>query len=62
VLDRLLASQPGEYGPFESTLPPETTRRNPDPQVIGLQQRIAELGGFNIKPINRTEYESAISQ
>jgi hypothetical protein len=62
VLDRLFEGQPGENGPFESTVPAETSRRSPQPTVMSTEQRIAELAGFNIKPINRQQYEQAIAK
>ena len=63
LLDRLFA---GADGTTASTLPPEgkIDRRSgtvPIPQEYTLQQRIAELVGFNIRPIDRSRYEEALS-
>ena len=55
LLDRLWSGGP-------STLPPEgpVKRGFVEPQSYPLTQRVAELGGFNIRPIDRRAYEEAI--
>jgi N12 class adenine-specific DNA methylase len=61
LLDRLLA---GEAGTTASTLPPEgkvDRAGNVSAQNYPLEQRIAELLGLNLRPVNREAYERAIS-
>ena len=63
LMDRLFAGADSTTG---STLPPEgaidrRTRSVPLPQEYTLQQRIAELAGFNLRPIDRRRYEDALA-
>jgi len=66
LLDRLLTGAPGEHGPAESTLPPEgpldRRTRSVSPQVASDLQRLLELGGFNVRPIDRRRYETALEK
>lgn len=60
LLDRLLAGEGGK-----STLPPEGTVDRfggIDAREVSLTQRIAELGGLNIRPIDREKYRAALSE
>ena len=60
LLDRLLTGEGGA-----STLPPEGTVDRfgrIDAQEVPLSQRVAELAGFNIRPINRDKYRAALAQ
>lgn len=59
LMDRLLAGRPGTTA---STLPPEgqVQRGRVTPQTYPIEQRMFELGGFNIRPIDRRRYERAL--
>lgn len=60
LLDRLFAGDGGA-----STLPPEGTVDRfgrIDAQEVPLSQRVAELAGFNIRPVNRDKYRAALAQ
>lgn len=48
--------------PFESTLPPEGRPKGGRvvPQTYPLGQRLAELMGLNLRPVNREAYERAL--
>lgn len=60
LLDRLLAGEQGR-----STLPPEGTVDRSgriDAREVPLTQRLAELGGLNVRPIDREKYRAALAQ